>query len=246
MEKLNTCNCREDVIAEYGKSLLVHVNLAPGQRILDLGCGNGGLTAELARQGASVLGIDNSTEMIVKARDNYPGLMFAKIDALELPYNEEFDTVFSNSVFHWIPDVARLLAEIRRALKPGGKLVCEFGAASNIGTMREAFASACARHGGEYVDRFYCPTPEEFFDRLTAAGFRPERVLEFDRPTPLPGGPEGLKGWVKCFLGKELMTFKASVRELILDEVEQACKPLLWNGEEFIANYSRLRAIAFK
>lgn len=246
MKKPNACNCREDVIAEYGKSLLVHVNLAPGQRILDLGCGTGGLTAELARQGASVLGIDNSTEMIVKARDNYPELMFAKIDALELPYNEEFDTVFSNSVFHWIPDVDRLLAEIRRALKPGGKLVCEFGAASNIATMRQAFAAVCARHDIEYIDRFYCPTPEEFFERLIAAGFKPERVLEFDRPTPLPGGADGLKGWVRCFLARELAAFKSAVQEKVLAEVEHACKPLLWNSEEFVVDYRRLRAIAFK
>lgn len=183
--------CKTNLFAEYGKSLMVHVDMSPGQRILDLGCGTGALTAELAKNGANVLGIDNSAEKIVKARFSHPELMFAEIDALELPYNEEFDTVFSNSVFHWIPNVDRLLAEIRRALKPGGKLVCEFGAASNIATMRQAFAAACARRGREYRERFYCPTPDEFFDRLKAAGFEPERVLEFDRQTPLPGGAEG-------------------------------------------------------
>lgn len=231
--------CKTNLFAEYGKSLMVHVDMSPGQRILDLGCGTGALTAELAKNGANVLGIDNSAEKIVKARFSHPELMFAEIDALELPYNEEFDTVFSNSVFHWIPNVDRLLAEIRRALKPGGKLVCEFGAASNIATMRQAFAAACARRGREYRERFYCPTPDEFFDRLKAAGFEPERVLEFDRQTPLPGGAEGLRRWVRCFLADELSVFGAAVQEQILSEVETACRPLLWNGEEFVVDYRR-------
>ncbi|WP_294502361.1 trans-aconitate 2-methyltransferase [uncultured Victivallis sp.] len=235
-----------NVISEYGKTLMVHVDTSPGQKILDLGCGTGDLTAVLAANGADVLGIDNSAEMIVKARYSHPELMFAEIDALELPYDEEFDTVFSNSVFHWIPDVDHLLAEIRRALKPGGKLVCEFGAASNIATMRQAFAAASARHGREYRERFYCPTPDEFFDRLKAARFEPERVLEFDRQTPLPGGADGLRHWVCRFLKSDLEPFSASVQEQILTEVETACRPLLWNGSEFIVDYRRLRAVAFK
>lgn len=237
---------KPDVAAEFGKSLMVHVDTSPGRRILDLGCGDGALTAELAKHGANVLGIDNSAEMVVKARFRHPELMFAEIDALALPYNGEFDTVFSNSVFHWIPNVDRLLAEIRRALKPGGKLVCEFGAASNIGTMRQAFAAACARRGHEYRERFYCPTPDEFFDRLKAAGFEPERVLEFDRQTPLPGGGEGLRLWVSRFLAEDLARFGASAQEQILSEVDNACRPLLWNGGEFVVDYRRLRAVAFK
>jgi len=237
---------RNDFVAEYGKSLMVHVDTSPGQQILDLGCGDGGLTAELAKHGAKVLGIDNSAEMIVKARFRHPELMFAEIDALALPYDGEFDTVFSNSVFHWIANVDLLLSEIRRALKPGGKLVCEFGAASNIGTMRQAFAAACARRGREYRERFYCPTPDAFFDRLKAAGFEPERVLEFDRQTPLPGGEEGLKLWVRRFLPDGLAQFSAAVQEQILTEVENACRPLLWNGGEFVVDSRRLRAVAFK
>lgn len=237
---------KKDIVAEFGKSLMVHVDTAPGQRILDLGCGNGALTAELAKNGAKVLGIDNSAEMIVKARFRYPELMFAEIDALELPYDGEFDTVFSNSVFHWIPNVDLLLGEINRALRPGGKLVCEFGAASNIATMRQAFAAACARRGREYRERFYCPTPDEFFDQLKAAGFEPERVLEFDRQTPLPGGEDGLKLWVRRFLGKELGRFGGSAQKQILEEVENACRPLLWDGREFVVDYRRLRAVAFK
>ncbi len=236
----------KDVIARYGKSLMVHIDMSPGQSILDLGCGDGTLTAELAKGGAKVLGIDNAAELVIRARYRYPELMFAEIDALELPYNEEFDTVFSNSVFHWIPNVDRLLSEIRRALKPGGKLVCEFGAASNIATVRQAFAAACARRGREYRERFYCPTPDEFFDRLKAAGFEPERVLEFERQTPLSGGDDGLKRWILRFLADDLASFSASVQEQILGEVEVACRPLLWNGDKFVVDYRRLRAIAFK
>jgi len=243
---VRTAPGRTDVAAEYGKSLIVHVDTSPGQRILDLGCGDGTLTAELAKNGAKVLGIDNAPDMVVKARVAHPDLMFAEIDALELPYDGEFDTVFSNSVFHWIPNVDHLLSEIRRALKPGGKLVCEFGAASNLQTVRQAFAAACARHGHQYRERFYCPTPDEFFDRLKAAGFEPERVLEFDRQTPLPGEMDGLNLWIRRFLFRDLAAFSASEQGQIIAEVEDACRPLLWNGTQFIVDYRRLRAVAFK
>src|ERR1700735_1684664 len=80
--------------------------LAPksGERILDLGCGTGHLTSEIAAKGAQLVGVDRSPEMITEARKQYPALQFEVAAARRLPFHNEFDAVFSNAALHWIPE----------------------------------------------------------------------------------------------------------------------------------------------
>jgi len=101
--------------------------LAPeaGERILDLGCGTGALTAEIAERGAETLGVDRSEEMISQARKKFPALKFEVLDARELRFNAEFDAVFSNAVLHWIPKAKQVIAGVAQALKPGGRFVAD-------------------------------------------------------------------------------------------------------------------------
>src|ERR1700740_1886109 len=82
---------------QYGRDLLVLLNAKPGERILDVGCGTGQLTAEIARFGAEVVGIDASPEMIATARETFPHVRFEVADAANLTYAEEFDVVISNA-----------------------------------------------------------------------------------------------------------------------------------------------------
>ena len=117
-------------VAEYGRELLSCVPENPDQSILDLGCGTGTLTHALLEKSASVTGLDSSPEMIAKARQLYPGMDFRVLDARLMPWRNRFDIVFSNAALHWIPDHGTLLNAVSRVLKPQGKLVCEFGAAS--------------------------------------------------------------------------------------------------------------------
>src|SRR5438309_947780 len=87
---------------EYGRDLLGLLAPQPGERILDVGCGAGQLTSEIARAGALVTGIDSSSSMISQAAANFPELTFELRDVCEFPYRGEFDAVFSNAVLHWV------------------------------------------------------------------------------------------------------------------------------------------------
>ncbi|WP_300922291.1 trans-aconitate 2-methyltransferase [uncultured Desulfovibrio sp.] len=148
---------QHDFVAEYGKGLLECIAPDASQSILDLGCGTGTLTDQLAARAGSVVGIDASPEMIGRAKQRFPHLAFMVGDALSLPFERQFDIVFSNAVFHWIPDHDRLLKRIRRALKAQGRLICEFGARGNVATIEEAFSRACGEHGYAYTGRFTFP-----------------------------------------------------------------------------------------
>jgi 2-polyprenyl-3-methyl-5-hydroxy-6-metoxy-1,4-benzoquinol methylase len=94
----------------------------PGERILDLGCGDGVLTKKLADLGCEVVAVDSSVPQIEAARKL--GLNASAISGEDLPYKEEFDAVFSNAVLHWIKRAEVMLAGVYRSLKPGGRFVC--------------------------------------------------------------------------------------------------------------------------
>lgn len=126
---------KHDFVSEYGKGLLEFVPENKNQSILDLGCGTGTLTAQLSNLADTVIGVDSSVSMIAKAKEQYANIQFMVCDALALPFEEQFDVVFSNAVFHWITDHNALLNNIHKVLKPGGLLVCEFGANGNISTI---------------------------------------------------------------------------------------------------------------
>ena len=123
---------KHDFVSEYGKGLLGFVPENKNQSILDLGCGTGTLTAQLSNLADTVIGVDSSASMIAKAKEQYANIQFMVCNALALPFEEQFDVVFSNAVFHWITDHNVLLHNIHKVLKPGGLLVCEFGANGNI------------------------------------------------------------------------------------------------------------------
>ena len=100
-----------------------------GSQVVDLGCGNGALTAKLAQAGFKVLGIDASAAMLEEARKNHPELSFKEADALSFHLEEPADVIFSNAVFHWIDEDKQylMLRNIAANLRTGGQLVTEFG-----------------------------------------------------------------------------------------------------------------------
>lgn len=237
---------KHDFVAEYGRDLLSNVPENPGLTMLDLGCGTGTLTHALLEKSPFVVGMDASPEMIVKARQLHPGMDFRVMDACRMPWNNWFDIVFSNAAFHWIPDQGTLLKAVCRVLKPQGKLICEFGAHRNIFRIREAFQATLLERELPVKSRFYFPTAEEYRSLLEQAELHPEVVMDFDRPTPLKDGPDGLRNWVRQFFWADLKNLHEKRRIRIFEEMEAALRDSLWDGSQWVADYRRLRVIAVK
>ncbi len=233
-------------VAQYGRALLEYLPEGENAAVLDMGCGDGTLTAELAGKYRRVVGIDQSERMISAAKENHPGIEFRVMDALDMPFENEFGAVFSNAVFHWIEDQPRLLAQIYKALKPGGRLVCEFGAHGNIGRIWTAFCAAMASHSLRVATRFFYPANDEYSALLVNAGFSIMSVCDFDRPTPLSGGEEGLRGWLTQFLAADISVVDEAAREDVFTQTERALRGSLWDGERWFADYRRIRAVAEK
>ncbi|KAF5033778.1 Trans-aconitate 2-methyltransferase [anaerobic digester metagenome] len=176
--------------------------------MLDLGCGEGKVTAEIAAclPSGSVLGLDLSAGMIAFARERlpserYPNLRFAEGDMLDLPFDREFDLVFSNAALHWVSDHRRVFAGIVRALRPGGRVLLQMGGRGNAAPV---FAVADEMLAEEQWGRYFSGSapqyafygPEEERKRLEEAGLTPVRVeligkdMTFDLP-------DGLMGWIR-------------------------------------------------
>ncbi|MBV7273732.1 class I SAM-dependent methyltransferase [Clostridiaceae bacterium UIB06] len=237
---------KHSFVAEYGKSLIEFVNVEKNQKILDLGCGTGRLTNELVKNGATVIGIDSSADMIKKAKLNYPNLNFQVADATNLDFKNYFDTVFSNAVFHWIPNQEKLLYSIYNSLKDNGKLICEFGAKNNVYQIQTGFEKALKQNGYSYYSEFFLPSKEEYKLLLEKAGFEIEHIIEYDRPTPLADGEKGLRNWICQFFASYLSNIPYEEMEQILCETEKFCKNSIWKENQWIADYRRIQIIAVK
>jgi trans-aconitate methyltransferase len=237
-------NCHS-FVSDYGRQLLDFVD-APQGRVLDLGCGTGDLTSELAKRCARVVGIDASAAMIETARLRYPELCFLVMDALQLDGIGKFDAVFSNAVFHWIAHQDALLTGIRHALHAGGRLVCEFGAKGNIGAIQKAYTDAAASLGKDYRSPFFFPSAEEYGALLRRHGFEVLHLLEYDRPTPLSGKEEGLRQWLRQFFAEDLKKYAPKEQERLFERVETALYGSLWVNSQWVADYRRLQAVAVR
>lgn len=237
---------KHDFVAEYGKGLLDFIPKNDEQTILDLGCGTGTLTAQLADLCSKVVGVDSSKNMIDKAQKQFGNIEFMVCDALALPFDDKFDVVFSNAVFHWISDHNALLTNIHKALKPQGLLVCEFGANGNIATIENAFIKSYQRLGYSYKPKFNFPTVEIFGEMLEKNGFVIDKIYDYDRPTVLKDNEQGLANWLKQFFASELTVMSEHLQPFVFEEVAELTREILWNGKEWVADYRRLRAIAHK
>ena len=237
---------KHDFVAEYGKGLLEFIHRNKEQSILDICCVTGILTVQLQKLGSRVVGVDSSREMIECARKQFPKINFQVCDALSLPYEQEWDIIFSNAVFHWINDHDTLLKNIYRALKPKGMLVCEFGAAGNIAAIEKSFSKACSERGYFYQPKFNFETADNFEKILQKKGFIIEKIYDFDRPTVLKDGERGLENWMRQFYATELSEMSEEDKKMVIRIAEEQARDSLWNDREWIADYRRLRVVAYR
>jgi len=242
-------NSKHDFVWKFGSDLLALLDARPGERVLDLGCGTGHLTAKIAELGAQVTGVDRSAEMVAAARTAYPNLKFEICDARRLEFREEFDAVFSNAVLHWIHEPELVLQGVHRALRPGGRFVAELGGKGNIRAMKEAFDRALVEMGaaksGE-VQPWYYPSVSEYSGLAEKNGLEVAMITLFDRPTLLADGEPGMRNWIVMFAGEYLSKAGEARREEFLSRVEESLRPKLFRDGQWWADYRRLRLVAHK
>ena len=216
----------------------------PGERILDLGCGDGQLTQRLAATGARVQGVDASAQMAAAARGR--GVAVDEASAEALPYPDgAYDAVFSNAALHWVRGQEAMLAEVHRVLRRGGRFVAEMGGHGNIAAIRVALIAVLARYGhGEHENEVnYYPTAEAYTRRLERAGFQIERMALIPRPTPL--AESGMAEWLRTFRRGVLDKLPEKLREPVTAETtELLAKALRDEDGNWIADYMRLRFVA--
>ena len=232
-------------VADLGMPVLDLLAPQPGERILDLGCGEGRLTQALIKAGGSVLGIDTSPEQIAQAQAEGIDAVVMDAQALFVP-ERSFDAVFSNAVLHWMRDIDAVLAGVHKALKPGGRFVGEFGGAGNVKAIRVALRMAVRRYGLDpnALDPWYFPETNAFSARLQANGFTVRSVELIPRPTPLPGD---ITGWLDTFAESFLAALAPEERETALSDMVTALAPVLQDAAgAWSADYVRLRFAAEK
>ncbi|MCD5003484.1 class I SAM-dependent methyltransferase [Enterococcus saccharolyticus] len=239
-----TYDTHHEFVSKYGENLLDLLPQNSRQNILDLGCGTGTLTKQLAQYG-TVLGVDGSSQMIQQAKKNHPEIDFQVMDALALPFDNDWNIIFSNAVFHWISDHETLLAQIYQSLTLKGILICEFGAAGNIQIIEESFQQAIQEAGYDYCSKFTFPKTEIFKQQLVAQGFSIEMIDDYDRPTPLSDGKAGLAIWGRQFFEAELAELLEHEQAIIIQRFTELAKAC-WQQDHWVADYRRLRVVAHK
>ncbi len=220
--------------------------LAPraGERILDLGCGDGVLTAKLASMGCHVIGVDASAPQIEAARKL--GLDARVMNREALNFDGDFDAVFSNAALHWMSNPAKDVAGVNRALKTNGRFFAEFCVYGCVAKIRKALVEALNRRGlnGEAASPWYFPTVEDYSQQLTRGGFVVSYIALIPRPTPLPGD---VTGWLETFAESFTSTLPTVERPGYIAEVQEALRPELCDAEgKWTADYVRLRFSANK
>lgn len=234
---------------EYGRDLLQFLAPKASERVLDVGCGTGQLTAEIATSGAQVVGIDASEEMVSAARKNFPELRFEVCDAAAMHFDGEFEAVFSNAALHWVTDQKGAIASIAKSLKPGGRFVFEMGGYGNVKVVLDACSLALRELGIEDPDKlspWTFPKIGDYAHLLEENGLRVDFAVLFDRPTPLEWGVRGLANWLQMFGRFALEPLTHEQRLEVIHRVEELARPKLFHDGRWVVDYKRLRMLSVK
>lgn len=231
-------------VADLGEPLIDLLSPSKGERILDLGCGDGALTLKLVEAGCDVVGVDASADQIGAAAAL--GLDARVADGENLPFADEFDAILSNAALHWMKRPEAVIDGMWRALRPGGRIAAEMGGAGNVETIRTGLIAGLEARGidGAAASPWYFPAADEYGSLLGAAGFEIDYIELIPRPTPLPGP---LADWLWTFGESFLMRVPEHLRGEVIDEVVEAARPTLCQPDgSWVADYVRLRFLARK
>ncbi|WP_374250343.1 class I SAM-dependent methyltransferase [Xanthobacter sp.] len=231
--------CDARFVADYGTSVIKLLTPEAGEKILDVGCGDGTLSRLVQAGGAEVVGIDIDPAMVEASRRN--GIDARLMDGRALEFQDAFDAAFSNAALHFMRPVPAVIMAVARALKPGGRFAAELGSHGNIAAITTGLVAVLDRRGidgGAHIPWDFL-TAEEFCDSLESAGFVIDAVHTFHRPTPMPSGATA---WIEK-LGRWFLD------ALPLEERESACEEaarlmshtMKTSRGHWIADYHHLR-----
>lgn len=215
---------------KWARELITKLNLHGNEYILDIGCGDGKVTAEIALQlsNGSVTGIDNSSSMIDLARTNfprsqYPNLSFEIGDARTFLFNSQFDLIFSNAVLHWVIDHRPVLKNIYHCLKPGGRILLQMGGKGNAANILTVLDEMRLENKWKsYFMDFDFPYgfygDQEYRTWLVETGFIIKRVELIPKIMTHPN-KEGLEGWIRTTWLPYTQRVPNSDRDAFINEI---------------------------
>ena len=239
---------KHSFVWKMAAGLLELLEAKSGERIVDVGCGTGHLTAQIAATGACVTGVDRSPEMIQQARAEHPAITFEVMDVRELSFPEKFDAVFSNATLHWITRPEPAVESIASTLKTGGRFVAELGGKGNVEGLMSALRQGwqCLGLSEPFPSPWYFPSVAEYSSLLERHGLEVTYALLFDRPTPLEDGENGLRTWLNMFGGSVSERLPVGLWDKFMDESIRKARATLFRDGHWTLDYRRLRLIAHK
>ncbi|MBS7526084.1 methyltransferase domain-containing protein [Fusibacter paucivorans] len=236
---------KHSFVANYGNDLVELLNPKSGEKILDLGCGTGDLTQKIAESGAEVVGIDASEAMVLRAQQKYSSISFSVMDATALAFETAFDAVFSNAVLHWVLEKERVLESIYQVLKPGGRMVVEFGGKDNCSQINQRIIENIEARGYTYQFPWYFPSIGEYAQLLERVGFEVSYAIHYDRFTKLEG-EEGMRNWIAMFSSNFFKTVEANDQQVIINKTIEQLRDSLYVDKSWYVDYKRIRVVAIK
>lgn len=245
----NLYDDKHSFVFKYGEDLVKLLKPQPGERILDLGCGTGYLTSIITASGATVVGIDNSIEMVTRAKTEYPQLEFQVQDATDFHFDEHFDAIFSNAVLHWIRDQEKAVECIYNNLKRQGRLVLEMGGRNNVTKIIKALQKSLIKYGHEKnagIPLWYFPSLSEYASLLESKGFMVNFAVLYDRETKLNDDRDGIKDWLRMFARPYFSGIEENIVNDILCETQDILEMTNYRNGSWYADYKRLRIVAVK
>ena len=225
-------------VSMYGEELITLLAPIAGDKVMDLGCGDGFLAEKIAEMGCDVTGVDASEAQVGAAEKR--GIKAVVGNGESLGFLDEFDSVLSNAALHWMRRPEEVIANVWQNLKPGGVFVGEMGAKGNVSAVVETLSALLERrgHNSELYNPWYFPTEEEYSELLVAQGFNINTTSTFSRPTKIKSD---LLSWLRIFAQSFVAPIEEE-RDSFYREAETALRPYLYSEKNgWIVDYVRLR-----
>lgn len=232
-------------VTKYGEDLLNLIDFKNVKTALDIGCGNGDLTKKIKDMGINIIGLDSSSDMINLAKQNHKDITFINESITDYKSIDTFDLIFSNACMHWISDQESTIKNISTSLKKGGQYVCEFGGFLCANHIHQALKEEFNKLGYAYKFPFYFPKIGEYTSLLEKYGLSVKYAILFDRPTPMQNGKTVID-WINMFVTQAFEDIKESDKLIILNNTYNKLKPILYQDDTWIIDYTRIRIKAIK